>query len=126
VNEAVMRRLQWVHPEAQPLIERSVSSCIWLAYNFRSNRICQSDIRAHWALSEWLRFWMHPLDDLEEYTNSSERSRIRSATVESAERDHYLRRTFDCAYDADSGAVLHHKYADRMFYQIVIKTSIFT
>jgi len=27
------------------------------------------------------------LDDLEEYTNSSERSRIRSATVESAERD---------------------------------------
>jgi len=28
------------------------------------------------------------LDDLEEYTNSSERSRIRSATVESAERDH--------------------------------------
>jgi len=30
------------------------------------------------------------LDDLEEYTNSSERSRIRSATVESAERDHCL------------------------------------
>jgi len=27
------------------------------------------------------------LDDLEEYTNSSERSRIRSATIESAERD---------------------------------------
>jgi len=27
------------------------------------------------------------LDDLEEYINSSERSRIRSATVESAERD---------------------------------------
>jgi len=29
------------------------------------------------------------LDDLEEYTNNSERSRIRSATVESAERDQY-------------------------------------
>jgi len=29
------------------------------------------------------------LDDLEEYTNSSERSRIRSATVESAERNHW-------------------------------------
>jgi len=28
------------------------------------------------------------LDDLEEYTNSNERSWIRSATVESAERDH--------------------------------------
>jgi len=27
------------------------------------------------------------LDDLQEYTNSSERSRIRSATVESTERD---------------------------------------
>jgi len=32
-----------------------------------------------------------PLDDLEEYTNSSERSRIRSATVESAERGQWLR-----------------------------------
>jgi len=33
------------------------------------------------------------LDDLEEYTNSSERSRIRSATVESVEpmRDQWLR-----------------------------------
>jgi len=38
-----------------------VSSCIWLAYNFRSNRICQSDTRAHWTPSERLRFWMHPI-----------------------------------------------------------------
>jgi len=30
-----------------------------------------------------------PLNDLEEYTNSNECSRIRSATVESAERDQY-------------------------------------
>jgi len=37
----------WVHLEAQPLTERSVNSCIWLAYNFRSNRICQSDTRVH-------------------------------------------------------------------------------
>jgi len=50
-----------VHPEAQPLTERLVSSCIWSAYIFRSNRICQSDTRAHWALSERLRFWMHSL-----------------------------------------------------------------
>jgi len=28
-----------VHPEAEPLIESSVNSCIWLAYIFRSNRI---------------------------------------------------------------------------------------
>jgi len=28
-----------VHPEAQPLTERSVSSCIWLVYIFRSNGI---------------------------------------------------------------------------------------
>jgi len=31
------------------------------------------------------------LDDLEEYTNNSERSQIRSATVESAERDQLYR-----------------------------------
>jgi len=30
------------------------------------------------------------LDDQEEYTNSSECSRIRSATIESAERDYYV------------------------------------
>jgi len=28
-----------VHLEAQPLTERSMSSCIWLAYIFRSNGI---------------------------------------------------------------------------------------
>jgi len=28
-----------VHPEAEPLIESSVSSCIWLVYIFRSNGI---------------------------------------------------------------------------------------
>jgi len=30
------------------------------------------------------------MDYLEEYTNSNERSRIRSATIESAERDHWV------------------------------------
>jgi len=52
------RGCQWVHPEVQSLIERSVSSCIWLAYDFRSNRICQSDLiryknslSAQWAVA---------------------------------------------------------------------------
>jgi len=52
---------QWVHPEAQSLTERSVSSCICLAYSIRSKNIGQSNARAHWALSERLRFWMHPV-----------------------------------------------------------------
>jgi len=51
----------WVHPEAQQFIEHSVSSCIWLVYIFRSREICQSDTKAHWALSERSCFWMHPL-----------------------------------------------------------------
>jgi len=29
-----------VHPEVEPLTESSMSSCIWLAYIFRSNGIC--------------------------------------------------------------------------------------
>jgi len=47
----------------------------------------------HWSRSadstvtERIRERSLLLDDLEEYTNSSERSRIRFATVESAERD---------------------------------------
>jgi len=51
-----------------------------------------TNVRAHWSRSadstvtERKRSLL--LDDLEEYTNSSERLRIRSATVESAERDH--------------------------------------
>jgi len=32
---------------------------------------------------------LEKLDDLEEYTNSSEHSRIRCTTVEFGERDHY-------------------------------------
>jgi len=31
--------------------ESSVSSCIWLAYIFRFNRILQSDTRAQWAVA---------------------------------------------------------------------------
>jgi len=52
MNFVVARRLdlfrgcQWVHPEAELLTERSVSSCIWLAYSLRSNGIHQSDTRA--------------------------------------------------------------------------------
>jgi len=52
-----------VHPEAEPLTENSVSSCIWLAYIFKSNGIRQSDTRVHWALSERLCFWKHPLSN---------------------------------------------------------------
>jgi len=41
----------------------------------------------HPIVAERIRERSLLLDDLEEYTNSSEYSRIRSATVESAERD---------------------------------------
>jgi len=57
---------EWMHPEAQ--WSRSADSTV-------AERIRERSLL---------------LDDLEEYTNSSERSRIRSATVESAERDQSL------------------------------------
>jgi len=39
--------------------------CIQKQYSIRSKNIGQSNARAHWALSERLRFWMHPIyDDL--------------------------------------------------------------
>jgi len=50
-----------VHPEAQPLTERSVSSCIWLAYSIRSKNLGQSNAWAYWAISERFRFWIHPM-----------------------------------------------------------------
>jgi len=45
--------IQWMHPEAWPFIERSVSSCIWLIYIFGSNEMpirCKSSLNAQWAI----------------------------------------------------------------------------
>ena len=61
---------QWVHPEARLLTERSVSSCIWLAYSrshIRSKNIDQTDTKAYWvywALNEQSWFWMHVINTL--------------------------------------------------------------
>jgi len=60
--------------------------CKWLWSNWICSQICSLIIR-EWSRSADSSERSLLLDDLEEYTNSSERSRIRSATVESAERD---------------------------------------
>jgi len=39
LNLRLGNRQHWVHPEREPLTKSSVSSCIWLAYIFRSNGI---------------------------------------------------------------------------------------
>jgi len=48
-------RSHWVHPEAKPLTERSVSSCIWLAYIYfylQWNMLIRykSSLSAQWAV----------------------------------------------------------------------------
>jgi len=50
--------IQWVHPEARLLTERSLSNRRWLVLTFRSN---QSSSIAQWALGEQSCFWMHPI-----------------------------------------------------------------